>query len=368
MPLGVAPVAIGLFFAFYFYWLSSYFLHSIPILKQSTDSKEAELKTNGHNLLCFGVLLAAVDLSGCHLFQRRLPVQPIPPAFATMPTLDQLITHINTNTAAVRQLSTNGATLDTPGSGIPQLNVDLSLERPKKLRLLANTSLTGTELDLGSNDELFWFWIKRNDPPAVFYARHGQFHDSAAKQIFPVEPNWLIEAIGLVEFDPADRHEGPYQKQDGRLEIRSMHATPTGEQTRVTLVDSQGGWVVEQHVYDEQGQLLASAFASRHQRDPASGAVLPLLVEMKLPPAQLTLRLDVRSYVINQLYGDPAKLFALPQLDGHQYVDLADPRLQLTPAASPAPVVPPAIGSGTQPSARLQQESLQRTRGFRALR
>ena len=327
------------------------------------------MKTNSQVLLCFGILFAAVDLSGCHLFQRRPPVQPIPPAFINTPTLDQLIAHIHANTAAVRQLSTKGATLDldTPGTIIPLLNVDLSLERPKNLRLLASTGLTGTELDLGSNDELFWFWIKRNDPPTVFYARHGQFHDSAAKQIFPVEPNWLIEAIGLVEFNSADRHEGPYLKQDGRLEIRSMHTTATGEETRVTLIDPKGGWIVEQHIYDEQGQLLASAFASRHQRDSASGAVLPLLIEIRMPPAQLTLRLDVRSYEINRLYGDPAKLFALPQLDGHQYVDLADPRLQLTPATAPVPAPTPAIGTGMQPSTRLQQEPLQRTRGFRPL-
>ena len=34
------------------------------------------------------------------------------------------------------------------------------------------TALTGPEVDLGSNDELFWFWVRRNEPPAVYFARH----------------------------------------------------------------------------------------------------------------------------------------------------------------------------------------------------
>ena len=52
-----------------------------------------------------------------------------------------------------------------------------------------------SELDVGSNDELFWFWIKRNKPRALFYCRHDQFGSSNARQMIPVDPGWLAERV-----------------------------------------------------------------------------------------------------------------------------------------------------------------------------
>ena len=69
------------------------------------------------------------------------------------------------------------------------------------------TGLTGPELDLGSNDEVFWFWVRREQPPALYYCRHDQFAASPARQTLPIQPEWLIEAMGIAPFDPgaADR-------------------------------------------------------------------------------------------------------------------------------------------------------------------
>ncbi len=52
-------------------------------------------------------------------------------------------------------------------------------------------------LDVGSNSELFWFWVREAPTRAVLFSRHDQFAQSAAAQILPIEPTWLPEALGL---------------------------------------------------------------------------------------------------------------------------------------------------------------------------
>jgi len=87
--------------------------------------------------------------------------------------------------------------------GAPSVGADIAVERPRRLRLRARTQLLGPELDLGSNDELFWLWAARMPDSSVFYARHDQFTTSKARQVLAIEPAWLIEALGLVQIDPA---------------------------------------------------------------------------------------------------------------------------------------------------------------------
>ena len=53
---------------------------------------------------------------------------------------------------------------------------------PRRVRLQAETSATGPEVDLGSNEEVFWFWVNRNEPPAVYFDRHSQRAGSAAQK------------------------------------------------------------------------------------------------------------------------------------------------------------------------------------------
>ena len=93
---------------------------------------------------------------------------------------------------------------------------NIALERPRRFRLRADTMITGPEVDLGSNDELFWFWVRRSPEPAVYFCRHDQFSSSVARQVLPVEPEWLIDALGVATLDPAGDHSGPVAVGQGR--------------------------------------------------------------------------------------------------------------------------------------------------------
>jgi hypothetical protein len=274
-------------------------------------------------LLCFGG-------SGC----QWLGSMCAPPAVRVLPpspSLEQVVEVVNRNNSAIHSFSTTEARLSGPG--FPSLNANLAFERPGLLRLRAD-SIVGPELDLGSNQELFWFWARRSQPEALYFCRHDQFAASSASRAVPINPSLLIEALGTREFDPALSHEGPVQLPGERLEIRTVRESPEGTTTKVTIVDGIRGLVLEQHIYNAAGQLVASFISDNHRRDPLSGLVMPGTLKLDFPSAQLSMRLDLGRVHINQLTGDPAELWSLPHYQGAPAIDLASPKFQPPPATA----------------------------------
>jgi hypothetical protein len=258
--------------------------------------------------------------------------QPLPRVLPPKPTIEQVIEVVNRNNSQIQSFAANRAQLS--GAGLPTtLRASVAFERPQRFRLRAETGISGTEFDLGSNDELFWFWVRRSQPPAMYYCRHEQFAASQARQMMPFEPAWLIEALGVVQLDPALPHQGPYFLPNDRLRIDTIRDTPQGPVTKVTIIDGSQGWVLEQHLYDARRQLLASSVASGHRRDPLSGLIMPTAVQLHCPPAQLSLRLDLGNVEINRPLGDAAALWAMPNYSGAPVVNMADPNFRPPVAA-----------------------------------
>jgi hypothetical protein len=285
------------------------------------------------------LLWAAVPLiaaGGCRTLPRHAG-QPVPAAFAGPPTLEDVVRVVNGNSDRIRTLQARGATLTV--AGMPTLRADLALERPSRFRLRAGTGITGGEVDLGSNEELFWFWAKRNTPPALFFARYDQYRGSPARELLPVEPHWLIEALGVVALDPRGQYEGPHPAGQGVLELRQHLASTDGGRTKVFAIDAVRGVVLSQHVRDSQGTVLASAVASRHEHDAEAGVTLPRRVEIQIPAAQLAFVVDVGSYAVNYLAGDASPLWTMPRMEGYTVIDLADPRLPRTTQLPAEPVI-----------------------------
>ena len=287
--------------------------------------------------LLLAVAVGLVGLSGsqCPNMIRQY-THPQPPALPPSPTLQQVIEVVNRNNSQIHSFWTTEARLS--GTGFPALRASVAFERPLRFRLQANTALTGPELDFGSNDQHFWFWVKRNDPQAVYFCRHDQFAASRARQMVPVDPYWLIEALGIAEFDPGLPHHGPFAIAANRVEIRTIRNTPEGATTKFTIVDTVRGQIVEQRIHDAQDRLIATAVASGHRRDPASGLVMPTSVEVGYPAAQFSLRLDLGNVQINRPQGNPVELWTMPSYEGSPVVDLGNPAGWPPAASSPDPV------------------------------
>ena len=247
--------------------------------------------------------------------------------------LEEVIAAVNRNNSQIQSLYSESATLKTPG--YPPLNAKFAYQRPNYFRLRA--SLVGREeVDLGSNPELFWFWVKPNQPPALYFCRHDQFATSRARQMLPIQPNWLIEALGTLEIDPNLHHDGPYPDKDNRVQIRTIIDMPDGQRNmKVTVIDAVSAWVMEQRIYDGQGQLRARSVAESYRRDPKSGLYVPTAVQVECPPLQFSMRIDLGGVQVNEPIINAGELWALPNIPSAPLVDLGSPS---------APTGPPPAG------------------------
>ncbi|HTU26810.1 MAG TPA: hypothetical protein VMF30_15485 [Pirellulales bacterium] len=278
------------------------------------------------NLLAVMLLLLAASGASCPGMLQQY-TQPLARALPPAPTLEQVMNVVNSNSGQVYSLYTSQASVVVPGAPT-SLRTTVAYQRDRRFRLRSNTTLSGSEMDLGSNDELFWFWIKRSQPPAFYFCRHEQFSQSAARQILPVELTWIPRALGVVSFEPMRHYQGPTPISASRLEVRTLPDAPGGN-TIVTVIDDSRGIVLEEHVYDPAGNRLATAVLSRHQRDGTTGITLPRHVELDLPTRQMQIGLELKDLQINRLQPSQADLWTKPSYPGYTEVDLADPNLRL---------------------------------------
>ncbi|MFM9198003.1 MAG: hypothetical protein ACKOWG_20140 [Planctomycetia bacterium] len=287
----------------------------------------------------FMLVVAALASTGAACPQAirgyQVGTMPLPRTLPAQPTLDQIVATVHDNTQRVRSYMAPQAVLVVPG--VPRLSAQVACEPPRRFRLRAQTAVTGSELDIGSNDDLFWLWIRRHQPPMMLHCRHDQYDQSSARRLLPIRADWMPELLGLVQFRPEDRHEGPFPLPDGRLEIRSRVAPPAGsaegELLKSTILDGTTGLVIEQHLFTASGERLASCRTTKHRVDPQSGAALPRLVEVSWPGSGIEFQLELTAISTNMPSSDPGQLWQMPAYEGYTPVDLADPSVVIGPAA-----------------------------------
>ncbi len=289
-----------------------------------------------------GLVLLGAGIVGC----RAVPSPEVSwaPTLPPSPTLDQVAAVVNGNSAQIRSFIANQATLS--GAGFATLQAQIVFERPKRLRIRGATSLSGAEVDLGANDDLYWLWVRRGEPPALYYCRRDRYFQSAARRVMPVQPDWLIEALGITEIDLTAANQGPVPLAGGRLEIRSVRSSPEGPTTKVMILEASRGLVLGQYIYDSRGQLAAAAQAASHRRDPVSGLVMPRVVDIQIPRAQVTMRVNLGNVAINQVLPNPAELWTLPTYPGYPTVNLEEPCSPATPGVASTAVPCQPCGQG----------------------
>lgn len=288
-------------------------------------------------------LLLCLCLSGCSLLQkigqRKDPAPSSPPP---QPTLEQLLSSVNQSSQMIQNFTTTNASISIPGMMVP-LHSRLTFERPKRLRIQgAVSSLGSQEFDFGSNDERFWLWMRRN-AGEMWHCRHDQYHMSPLRAAIPIDPDWLIEALGIVEFKPTDQHFGPTRLGDGNWEIVSHCQTPSGQYIKRTVIDAKTGWVIQQELYTPQNQLVAMAAAKAKdlQYDRVTGIHYMKRVEVQCQGMDGKMTIDLGSPTFNTSAPFDPLMFVMPVYEGYRAVDLCGPEvLQRSGVMMPPPQVP----------------------------
>jgi hypothetical protein len=148
---------------------------------------------------------------GCVFDKFFPPAHGIQPLEANV-SPQGLIEHVNRNITNLHSWSCTDATVSATSKYMPiklPLSTTIAVERDKNFRLRARSPL-GDEADFGSNSERFWFWMRRNNPPWVFTARHADMNAVGQRLQIPFHPDWIMEALGVVPLNPNNiTHQQP---------------------------------------------------------------------------------------------------------------------------------------------------------------
>ena len=286
-----------------------------------------------------------VCFTGCARSVTVADVPPPPAVFESTPDIVALAAAVN-RTDAIRELSTNSASVDVLSmTAVPKLSANMHLQRDRNFRLKASIPIImGSGIDLGSNSDEFWFEVPEGMTQTLYHANHGQYAAHLDRAILPVDPSWMIDAIGLARLDPNTVLAGPVTRTDGMIEVRNAIETPAGTYQRVCFIEPQAGYITHLFLYSPRGRLVAKSHATAHQYYDSVDSVLPHRVKMELFPSSgppLAMQLEVASYAINQLLSGDPQLFAMPATRNR--VDL----LQMSGLASASPAASSLANGGS---------------------
>jgi hypothetical protein len=218
-------------------------------------------------------------------------------------TQAELVTYLNDNTKKLLAWRTTKATIVTRGGGIlvPRVDATIAVESPLNFRLVAKNPMGGNEVDLGSNQEHFWFWNRRSEEKCVYQARHEQEPGRPRRFRIPFQPDWIMESLGVIEIDPENVSDmTPGQPGKHTVFLWANRVSPEGYKVRkVTAVDLCRGVIREHALYDARGQLIARAVLDHHIRDKKSDAVIPQLIDLEWPQAKLGLTMTLSDIEVN---------------------------------------------------------------------
>lgn len=209
-----------------------------------------------------------------------------------------LVAHVNQNVARVQSWRTLNAEISSPDLPF-RVAASVAVEAPRNFRLVVRSPL-GPEVDLGSNQQHYWFWSRQDESKRIYLASHES--DSAAQPPsgMPFQPEWIMEAMGVIALDPARVQEVSRDPQARTVTVAEDRLSPQGDPVRkLTVVDLCHGLVREHALVDAQGALIARAQLLDPVRDKASGGVIPSRIHMIWPQARIDMTMALRSVEVN---------------------------------------------------------------------
>jgi hypothetical protein len=259
---------------------------------------------------------------------RPAGINPLP---AEVPAREDLVAYLNNNSSNIPGIQSDdvGLTCYSGGPvGIP-VSAKLRAQGPRNFRMVAY-AIGSQEVDLGSNDQEFWYWIRKGDKYQVFCSYQALEEGKVKQMPFPFQPDWVLEAMGMGKYGPAEKYELVVEKEQLKLieKTRSAQGQPvkkiivfnrrkaSGDQPQITdflLVDQT------------TNKLICSAHITRRQIIPNRGEI-PRELELRWPEQNMKLVLHLNGVQVSQQF--PPQVFARTQLKGVPSYDLATGRVE----------------------------------------
>jgi hypothetical protein len=285
------------------------------------------------SLLPFTCCLAGCENSKWSLLRNQKESARLP---SDAPTAANLVGYLNQNAQRLQTLECRELDLDIKqkmqswglrGKMVCQqvpARPDAGPVHPANFRMIAE-SLGNRVVDLGSNEQEFWYWISKSDPPYLFHCSYQDMAKGGVRMPFPFQPEWVMEALGMAPSGPVDQFT-VVPGQRGTLELVQQTVNSQGQPVKkVTVFNRQSAKVqVPAHMLrDARGREICAAYIQDVQV--IQGATVPRKVVLRWPSEGLELTMRLEEVTINRAL-DPEQatgLFSRPAMANVQTYDLA---------------------------------------------
>jgi hypothetical protein len=295
-------------------------------------------------------LMAALTLTvggGCKWLENLRPTgtagrDPLPEQDARV-----FVEYLNAQNEKIRAVEFDRVSLSADTGPILKQIVSLKGElycaKPRQFRLTAGLDLAPGQVDVGSNDQYFWMYVKQAPEPNFVYAKHEDYAKGRAQLPIPFDPDWVMQALGMAAYDPAANYKVEVKAREREYWLTWDSVTPQGVPVRKTTVfaGDKGSdttpWVKRHVIMDTQNRLIAAAdIRSSKMVQTQTGSVqIPteLLLTFNGPDNQ-KMKMDIR---LGRETLNPAMdarkqeyLFTLPKINGSTPINLAEYRVNPT--------------------------------------
>jgi hypothetical protein len=249
------------------------------------------------------VVASFIFATGCRWFNR----QDNPPdgsnsrVFAgETPTEKQLVDYVNERAKLVSTLKCRTVHIDVKESGKTQPGVEATLvcQKPRDFRLQGR-ALTGSVVDIGSNKDELWFWIKYIEPVGVYHCTYDDLANGKVRSMpLPIKPEWVVQVMGIAEYNDDLSKYKIFPRGDFlelQEQIVSLQGQPMTKVTFFNLKPSAGKPRVCQHrLLDAKGAMICWAEITEVQQDRSNPQiVLPTQVRMVWPEQKLEIKMKI---------------------------------------------------------------------------
>jgi hypothetical protein len=225
------------------------------------------------------------------------------------PAREDLVAYLNNNSAAIPGIQSSDVRLTYYVNPITPIPIDATLaaQGPRKFRMAAKMA-GQTEVDLGSNDQEFWYWIKRGDPHQ-FYCSYKALEEGQVKEMpFPFQPDWVLESMGMGKYGPAEKYElvVDTSARPQWLKLIERTKSPSGRPVKKIIVFNYNlatgdkPQVTDYQLIDEAtNKLVCGAHITKKQKLQGGGEI-PLEIELRWPEQKLKLGLEIHHPRVSQ--------------------------------------------------------------------
>jgi hypothetical protein len=277
------------------------------------------------------LVLAIPLVAGCRLLPNNGPGNPAIPPDRT-PDVPALVNYLNQNAARVQTVRAKVDIDAKQGRQAIGLGGMMACQKPRDFRLRANV-LAQPAVDLGSNDQRFWYWISKASPPNVYFCSYKDLARGNVNVPFPFQPDMVMAALNMAEYDPKAKYDLKVQAKT--LELTQDAIGPNGQPVKRTTVFARllarpGEPQVLSHILkDSKGKLICQANIERVTTDRNTGALIPTRVTIEWPAQSVSMKLMLRDVEVNTLDKKTAsRLFQPTGLEGYDSFDLAQGKVE----------------------------------------